>query len=87
MTAALTALVWGMNPVAIGQSLLDFQNLDHRMQRIRKADGLWLLSDAYTNDWDALQLALLDLNRIPEPAKKAAIIGPIPGMLAEMRSA
>ncbi len=82
MTAALTALVWGMNPVAIGQSLLDFQNLDHRMQRIRKADGLWLLSDAYTNDWDALQLALLDLNRIPEPAKKAAIIGPIPGMLA-----
>jgi len=80
MTAALTALVWGMDPLEVGKSLLEFQNLDHRMQRIRKSDGLWVLSDAYTNDWDALQLALLDLNRIPEPAKKAAIVGPIPGM-------
>jgi alanine racemase len=50
------------------------------MQRIRKGDGMWVLSDAYTNDWDALGLALSDLKRIPGNGKKGAIIGPVPGM-------
>ena len=53
------------------------------MQRIRKGDGMWVLSDAYTNDWDALGLALSDLKRIPGHAKKGAIIGPVPGMNAD----
>lgn len=80
MTAALTALVWGLNPHEVGQALAEFKDLDHRMQRLHKPDGNWVLSDAYTNDWDALQLALLDVKRIPGAARTAAIIGPVPGM-------
>jgi len=80
MTAALFALEWGLDESHIRDSLMHFQDLDHRMQRLQKADGSWLISDAYTNDWDALQLAVQDLNRLPGPFKTAAIIGEIPGM-------
>lgn len=82
MTAALTALVWGLNPDQIAPALLEFKDLDHRMQRHRKSDGNWVLSDAYTNDWDALQLAVSDLALIPGGERKALIVGPIPGMRA-----
>jgi alanine racemase len=80
MTAALFALEWGIDEAHIRDSLMRFQDLDHRMQRLQKADGSWLISDAYTNDWDALQLAVQDLNRLPGGFKTAAIIGEIPGM-------
>ena len=80
MTAALVGLVWGMPAEEVGSALDRFRDLEHRMQRIRKGDGMWVLSDAYTNDWDALGLALSDLKRIPGNAKKGAIIGPVPGM-------
>ena len=83
MTAALVGLVWGIPADEIGGALDRFRDLEHRMQRIRKGDGMWVLSDAYTNDWDALGLALSDLKRIPGSAKKGAIIGPVPGMNAE----
>ena len=83
MTAALFALEWGLSEDHVRESLLHFQDLDHRMQRLQKADGSWLISDAYTNDWDALQLAVQDLGRLPGPFKPAAIIGEIPGMDAE----
>lgn len=83
MTAALVGLVWGIPLEEIADALKRFKNLEHRMQRIRKGDGKWVLSDAYTNDWDALGLALSDLKRIPGNAPKAAIIGPVPGMRAE----
>ena len=80
MTAALVGLVWGVPAEEVGSALDRFRDLEHRMQRIRKGDGMWVLSDAYTNDWDALGLALSDLKRIPGNAKKGAIIGPVPGM-------
>jgi len=80
MTAALVGLVWGIPADEIGGALDRFRDLEHRMQRIRKGDGMWVLSDAYTNDWDALGLALSDLKRIPGNGKKGAIIGPVPGM-------
>ena len=80
MTAALFALEWGLDEMHIRESLLHFQDLEHRMQRLQKSDGSWLISDAYTNDWDALQLAVQDLNRLPGQFKTAAIIGEIPGM-------
>lgn len=80
MTAALVGLVWGIPFVEMADALARFRDLEHRMQRIRKGDGNWVLSDAYTNDWDALALALGDLNRIPGTMRKAAIIGPVPGM-------
>jgi len=83
MTAALVGLVWGVTAEEIGGALDRFRDLEHRMQRIRKGDGMWVLSDAYTNDWDALGLALSDLKRIPGHAKKGAIIGPVPGMNAD----
>jgi alanine racemase len=83
MTAALVGLVWGVPTEEIGDALDRFRDLEHRMQRIRKGDGMWVLSDAYTNDWDALGLALSDLKHIPGKAKKGAIIGPVPGMKAE----
>lgn len=82
MTAALVGLVWGIPLGEIAEAVTRFKNLEHRMQRIRKGDGKWVLSDAYTNDWDALGLALSDLKRIPGNAPKAAIIGPVPGMRA-----
>lgn len=82
MTAALTGLLLDRSAEDIAEGLTQFNDLDHRMQRIRKSDGRWILSDAYTNDWDALQLALMDLGRIPDNASKAAIIGPISGMRA-----
>ena len=80
MTAALVGLVWGIPLGEMAEALARFRDLEHRMQRLRKNDGNWVLSDAYTNDWDALGLALSDLKRIPGSEKKAAIIGPIPGM-------
>lgn len=80
MTAALFALEWGLDEAHIRDSLMHFQDLDHRMQRLQKADGSWLISDAYTNDWDALQLAVQDLNRLPGAFETAAIIGEVPGM-------
>ena len=83
MTAALVGLVWGVTAEEIGGALDRFRDLEHRMQRIRKGDGMWVLSDAYTNDWDALGLALSDLKRIPGHAKKGAIVGPVPGMNAD----
>lgn len=83
MTTALVGLVWGIPAAEIGSALGRFRDLEHRMQRIRKGDGMWVLSDAYTNDWDALSLALSDLKRIPGTAKKGAIIGPVPGMKAD----
>lgn len=79
MTAALTALAWGVDPAWLGEALSQFQDLDHRMQRLRKTDGSWVISDAYTNDWDALQLAIKDLNQLAGSAGKAALIGEIPG--------
>ena len=79
MTAALTALAWGVDPEWLGAALSQFQDLDHRMQRLRKTDGSWVISDAYTNDWDALQLAVKDLNQLAGSAGKAALIGEIPG--------
>ncbi len=82
MTTALVGLKWGVPAPEIGEALERFRDLEHRMQRIRKADGMWVLSDAYTNDWDALGLALSDLSHIPGAAKKGAIIGPVPGMKA-----
>ena len=82
MTAALTALVWGLDIEHIAPALLEFKDLDHRMQRHRKSDGNWVLSDAYTNDWDALQLAVSDLALIPGGEHKAMIVGPVPGMQA-----
>ena len=83
MTAALVGLVWGVPAEEVGSALDRFRDLEHRMQRIRKGDGMWVLSDAYTNDWDALGLALSDLKRIPGNAKKGAVIGPVPGMNAD----
>jgi alanine racemase len=80
MTAALVGLVWGIPLPELAEALARFRDLEHRMQRIRKGDGNWVLSDAYTNDWDALALALGDLQRIPGTTRKTAIIGPVPGM-------
>lgn len=80
MTAALVALEWGIDGNQIGASLLHIQDLDMRMQRLRSRSGTWVLSDAYTNDWDTLALALHDLEQLTGPYLKSAIIGPIPGM-------
>lgn len=80
MTAALVALQWGVDGNQIGASLAHLQDLDMRMQRLRSRSSAWVLSDAYTNDWDALTLAINDLDRLPGPFPKSAIIGPIPGM-------
>jgi alanine racemase len=80
MTAALFALEWGLSESHVRETLHYFRDHDHRMQRLQKPDGSWLISDAYTNDWDALQLAMQDLNRLPGQFEMAAIIGEIPGM-------
>jgi alanine racemase len=80
MTAALVALEWGVDGRQIGESIQYLRDLDLRMQRLRTHDGAWILSDAYTNDWDALALALQDLDKLPGHLPKAAIIGSIPGM-------
>jgi alanine racemase len=80
MTAALVALQWGVDGNQVGASLVHLQDLDMRMQRLRTRSGACVLSDAYTNDWDALTLALNDLDQLPGPFPKSAIIGPIPGM-------
>lgn len=80
MTASLVALQWGVDGGQVGASLAHLQDLDMRMQRLRSRSGAWVLSDAYTNDWDALTLALNDLDQLTGPFPKAAIIGPIPGM-------
>jgi alanine racemase len=83
MTAALFALEWGISESHVRETLLHFQDLEHRMQRLQKSDGSWLISDAYTNDWDSLQLAVQDLKRLPRQSGTAAVIGEIPGMDSE----
>jgi len=83
MTAALVALEWGVDGRQIGESIQYIRDLDLRMQRLRTHDRSWILSDAYANDWDALALALQDLDKLPGHLPKAAIIGPIPGMKPE----
>ena len=80
MTAALTALQLGVSSSVIAEQWQHLSDLDMRVQRFRASDGSWVLSDVYTNDWDALELALQDLTRLPGEHPKAAIIGPVPGM-------
>ena len=80
MTAVLVALQWGVNGQQVRPVLRRLQDLDMRMQRLRSRSGAWVLSDAYTNDWDALTLALTDLDQLAGSFPKAAIIGPIPAL-------
>ncbi len=80
MTAALVALQWGVNGHQVRPVLRRLKDLDMRMQRLRSRSGAWVLSDAYTNDWDALTLALTDLDQLAGSFPKAAIIGPIPAL-------
>ncbi len=82
LTAATAALQWGLSVDAVGVRLGWLRSVDLRMQRLLRPDGCWVLSDAYTNDWPALELALNDLMQLPGTHGKAAIIGEVPGMQA-----
>jgi alanine racemase len=80
LTAATTALAWGLDMEQVRSRLGGLRAVDLRMQRLLRPDGCWVLSDAYTNDWPALELALHDLLQLPGSRGKAAIIGEVPGM-------
>ena len=80
LTAATTALAWGLDMEQVRVRLGGLRAVDLRMQRLLRPDGCWVLSDAYTNDWPALELALHDLLQLPGSRGKAAIIGEVPGM-------
>ena len=67
----------GVPAEEIGGTLDRFRDLNTACSASGKATA-WVLSDAYTNDWDASGLALSDLKRIPGHAKKGAIIGQCP---------
>ena len=79
LTAALCALRLGEPLPRVAARLAGLTPVDLRMQRLRTPGGTWVISDAYTNDWSALEWALNDLRRLPGDAPRSAIIGPIPG--------
>jgi alanine racemase len=82
---ALTALsaAWALGRSAdarLAHRMLALRDLDMRMQRLQTPDGHWVLSDAWTNDWGALTLALEDLRNLPGNQPKALVLGPLPMM-------
>ena len=82
---ALTALsaAWALGRSAddhLARRMLALRDLDMRMQRLQTPDGHWVLSDAWTNDWGALTLALEDLRNLPGNHPKALVLGPLPMM-------
>lgn len=80
MTAICAAMALGVRPDAIVQRMGVLKSLDMRMERLQTPAGTWVLSDAWTNDWSALSMAMSDLVSLPETHPKAAILGPISGM-------
>ena len=81
MTALSTA--WALNrseDARLARRMLALRDLDMRMQRLETPDGKWVLSDAWTNDWGALTLALEDLRNLPGNHPKALVLGPFPMM-------
>lgn len=82
---ALTALAaaWAIgksSDAALAQRMMALRDIDMRMQRLQTPEGCWVLSDAWTNDWGALTLALEDLRNLPEQRPKALVLGPLPNM-------